>query len=465
MAQAGRSVLVIEAADQPGGGVRSQELTRPGFIHDVCSSVYPMAVSSPFFKALPLHQHGLQWIYPPAAVAHPLDDGTAAMLYPSLEDTARNLGEDGRNYKALLADFVSRWDDLTEDALAPIRIPKHLLLYAKFGKLAIRSARGLARAYFKTERARALFGGIAAHASMPLEKLATAGFGLVLALSGHARGWPFARGGAQQITNALLSLLRSLGGHVVTGYKVESLDDLPAVRNIFLEVTPRQLLKMGGDRLPESYNQQLRKYRYGMGAFKMDWALDQPVPWRAPECAQAGTLHLAGSFEEISYSERQPWQGKTCDRPFVLVSQPTLFDPSRAPAGKHTLWDYCHVPNGTQQSMLAAIENEIERFAPGFRDCILARSVMSPVDLEKHNPNMVGGDIGGGAATIDQLFFLPTASMYKTPARGVYLCSSSTPPGAGVHGMCGYFAAEAALPRIRTTKYLFTRRCLPVLPP
>lgn len=445
MAQAGRSVLVIEAEEQPGGGVRSQELTRPGFIHDVCSSVYPMAVSSPYFKILPLHEHGLEWIYPPAAVAHPLDDGTAAVLYSSLEDTARQLGPDAGNYKALFSDFVARWDELIEDALAPLRIPKHLLLYARFGKHAIRSARSLARAYFKTERARALLSGIAAHAVLPLEKLATGGFALVLAISGHARGWPFARGGAQQLTNALLSLLRSLGGQVVTGYTVESLDELPPARNVFLEVTPRQLLKMGSDRLPESYNQQLRKYRYGMGAFKMDWALDGPVPWRAPECALAGTLHLGGSLDEISDSERQAWQGKASDRPFVLAAQPSVFDPSRAPAGKHTLWAYCHVPNGSQQNMVHAIEKQIERFAPGFRDCIVARSVLAPADLEKHNPNLIGGDFSGGAATLDQLFFRPTASMYKTPLRGVYLCSSSTPPGGGVHGMCGFYAAEAAL--------------------
>ena len=445
MAQAGRSVVVVEAADQPGGGVRSQELTRPGFIHDVCSSVYPMAVSSPFFKTLPLHEHGLEWIYPLAEVAHPLDDGTAVMLYRSLEETTRNFGLDGENYKALFSDFVARWNELTEDALAPLRIPKHLLFYARFGKLAIRSARSLARAYFKTERVRALFGGIAAHAVLPLEKLGTGGFTLVLAISGHACGWPLARGGAQQLTNALLSLLRSLGGQIVTGYKVESLDELPPARNIFLDITPKQLLKMGGDRLPEFYNQKLRKYRYTMGAFKMDWALDRPVPWRAPECAQAGTIHLGGSFEEISDSERQAWQGKASARPFVLAVQPSIFDPSRAPAGKHTFWAYCHVPNGSQQNMVDAIENQIERFAPGFRDCIIARSVLSPADLEKHNPNLIGGDFSGGAATLDQLFFRPTASMHKTPARGVYLCSSSTPPGGGVHGMCGFYAAEAAL--------------------
>jgi len=445
MAQAGRSVVVVEAAEQPGGGVRSQELTRPGFIHDVCSSVYPTTVSYPFFKTLPLHEHGLEWVYPPAAVAHPLDDGTAAMLYPSLEETARRLGADAENYKSLFSTFVSRWDELAEDALAPIGIPKHLLLYARFGKLAIRSARSLARAYFKTERARALLGGIAAHSVLPLEKLSTGGFALILAISGHACGLPLARGGAQQLTNALLSLFRSLGGQIVTGYKVESLDELPPARNIFLDITPRQLLQMGGDRLPEFYNQKLRKYRYGMGAFKMDWALDQPVPWRAPECAQAGTIHLGVTFEEISDSERQAWQGKASSRPYVLAVQPSVFDPSRAPAGKHTFWAYCHLPNGSQQNMVDAIENQIERFAPGFRDCIIARSVLSPADMEEHNPNLVGCDFSGGAATLDQLFFRPTVSMYKTPVRGVYLCSSSTPPGGGVHGMCGFFAAEAAL--------------------
>jgi phytoene dehydrogenase-like protein len=366
-------------------------------------------------------------------------------MYPSIEDTANALGEDGRNYKALFGDFVEKWDELVEDALAPMRWPKHLFLFAKFGKLAIRSARAVARAYFRTERARTLFAGIAAHATLPLEKAATAGFALVLATSGHAKGWPFVQGGAQQLTNALISYFQSLGGQIITNCKVESLDQLPPARAILLDITPRQLLQIGGNRLPESYKHKLSEYRYTMGVFKMDWALHQPVPWRAQECSKAGTIHLGGSLDEISDSERAAWNGKHSERPFVLLAQPSVFDSSRAPAGKHTLWGYCHLPNGSTQSMVEAIENQIERYAPGFRHCVLARSALTPADMERRNANLVGGDISGGASTLDQLFFRPTATLYKTPAPGVYLCSSSTPPGGGVHGMCGYFAAEAAL--------------------
>ena len=445
MAQAGWSVLLIEAADVPGGGVRSAALTLPGFIHDVCSSVYPLTVCSPFFRSLPLAQHGLEWSHPKAPLAHPFEDGSAAILHASLEDTEATLGSDGANYHQLMSGFVARWQDLLEDVLAPPRLPKHFFLFARFGKQAIRSARALAHAYFRTDRARTFFAGLAAHSILPLEKLTTGGFGLMLALLGHAAGWPFARGGSQQLTSALLSLFRSLGGQIVTGCAVESLDQLPPARAILLDVTPRQLLKIAGDRLPQSYQRKLSLYRYGMAAFKMDWALHQPIPWRARECLQAGTVHLGASFEEISQSERQAWKGKPADRPYVLLAQPSLFDPSRAPAGKHTAWAYCHVPNGYTGDMSAAIEAQIERFAPGFRDCIAARSVMSPADLEKHNPNLIGGDINGGAMTIGQVFLRPTAMLYRTPITNVYLCSSSTPPGGGVHGMCGYFAAEAAL--------------------
>jgi phytoene dehydrogenase-like protein len=445
MAQAGRSVLLLEAADVPGGGVRSAELTAPGFIHDICSSVYPLSKCSPFFRTLPLEQHGLQWAYAKAALAHPFDDGSAAVLHSSIEDTAGTLDEDGRSYQSLMRDFVSRWQDLLEDLLAPPRIPHHAFFFGRFGLQAIRSARGTAHAYFRREPAQTFFAGLAAHSMLPLENLTTAGVGLMLAVLGHAAGWPFVRGGAQQLTNSLVSFFRSLGGQMVTGCRVESLDQLPSARTILLDVTPRQLLAIAGGNLPDSYRRKLERYRYGMAAFKLDWALHEPIPWRARECSDAGTIHLGGSFEEISLSERNAWKGRSGEQPFVLLAQPSLFDSTRAPAGKHTAWAYCHVPNGYTGDMTQAIEDQIERFAPGFRDCILARSVMSPADLEKHNPNLVGGDIVGGAPLLSQLFLRPTASLYHTPVEGVYLCSSSTPPGAGVHGMCGFFAAEAAL--------------------
>lgn len=445
MAQAGRSVLVLEAAEVPGGGARSAELTAPGFVHDICSSVYPLSKCSPFFHTLPLEQHGLQWAFPKAALAHPFDDGSAAMLYTSIEETAATLGADSRSYQGLMKDFVARWQDLLEDLLAPLRLPRHAFFYTRFGMQAIRSARGIAHAYFRREPARTFFAGLAAHSMLPLEKLTTAGVGLMLAILGHAAGWPFVRGGAQQLANSLVSFFRSLGGQIMTGVRVESLDQLPPARTILLDITPRQLLTMAAGRLPDGYRRKLERYRYGMGAFKLDWALHQPIPWKAKECSQAGTVHLGGSFDEISLSERQAWSGSEAERPFVLLAQPSLFDSARAPAGKHTGWAYCHVPNGYTGDVTRAIEDQVERFAPGFRDCILARSVMSPIDLEKHNPNVVGGDIGGGAALLSQLFLRPTASMYRTPIEGVYLCSSSTPPGAGVHGMCGFFAADMAL--------------------
>jgi phytoene dehydrogenase-like protein len=445
MAQAGRSVLVLEAADTPGGGVRSAESTVPGFVHDICSSVYPLSKCSPFFRTLPLEQHGLQWAFPKAALAHPFDDGSAAMLYTSIEETAATLGVDSRSYQNLMKDFVARWQDLLDDLLAPLRLPRHAFFYARFGLQAIRSARGIAHAYFRREPARTFFAGMAAHSLLPLEKLTTAGVGLMLAILGHAAGWPFVRGGAQQLTNSLVSFLRSLGGQVRTGVRVESLDQLPQARTILLDITPRQFLAIADGWLPDGYRRKLERYRYGMGAFKLDWALHQPIPWKAKECSLAGTVHLGGSLDEISLSERQAWKGREAERPFVLLAQPSLFDSTRAPADKHTAWAYCHVPHGYTSDMSQAIENQIERFAPGFRDCILARSVMSPADLEKHNPNLVGGDITGGTAVLSQLFLRPTASLYRTPVDGVYLCSSSTPPGAGVHGMCGFFAAEMAL--------------------
>jgi phytoene dehydrogenase-like protein len=445
MAQAGRSVLLLEGLETPGGGVRSAALTLPGFVHDVCSSVYPLTVGSPFFRSLPLSEHGVEWVFPSAALAHPFDDGSAAALYASVEETADTLGEDRETYRRLMQRFVPHWQELLDDALRPIHLPRHPLLFAEFGMQAIRSAKGFARSFFGSDRARTFFAGLAAHSVLPLEYLSTAGVGIMLAVLGHAVGWPFVKGGAQQLTDALLSIFRSMGGQIVTGCWVESLDQLPPARTVLLDVTPRQLLTIAGNRLPAGYRDKLERYRYGMGVFKMDWALHQPIPWRAAVCRQAGTLHLGGSLEEICASERASWSGEPVARPFVLLSQPSLFDPARAPEGKHTAWAYCHVPHGYRGDKIALIEAQIERFAPGFKDCIAGCSSLSPYDLEKRNPNLVGGDIGGGAATLSQLFLRPTAGMYRTPVKGLYLCSSSTPPIPGVHGMCGFFAAEAAL--------------------
>jgi phytoene dehydrogenase-like protein len=453
LAQAGKRVVVLEGASTPGGGVRSAELTLPGFVHDICSTIYAMVVCSPFMRELPLDKHGLNWAFPPAPLAHPMDDGSAVMLHHSLDETVRSLNvngaADGDGYRRLMGDLVAHWQDLLQDVFVPPGIPKHPVFFAKFGLLAIRPATSLARAYFKSERARALFAGVAAHSMLPLEKLTTSAVALVLAVAGHAAGWPFARGGSQQLTAALVRYLESLGGRVITNCYVESLEQLPPARAILLDVTPRQLIRMAGAKLPGSYRRNLEHFEYGPGVYKLDWALHQPVPWRAQECAQAGTVHLGGTMDEICESERQPWRGKVSDRPYVLFTQASLFDSSRAPAGKHTAWGYCHVPNGFTGNVTQAIENQVERFAPGFKDCIAARSVMGPAEMEQHNPNLIGGDIGGGAAYLSQMFLRPTASLYRTPLDGVFLCSSSTPPAQGVHGMCGYFAAEAALKRFK----------------
>ncbi len=470
LARAGRAALVIEARDTIGGGARSAELTLPGFVHDVCSAVHPLAAGSPFFSTLPLGEHGLEWLYPPASVAHPLDDGSAVVLERSVDATAQSLGRDKNAYIKLMKPFVANWDRLAGDILGPLRVPKHPLLLARFGLRAVRSARGLAEGLFRGEGARALFAGLAAHSMLPLDRAVSAAFGLVLGVTGHAIGWPIPRGGAQAISNALASYFTSLGGEIVTGRRVESLDELPPMKAILFDVTPRQLVAIMGDKLPSSYRKRLKGYRYGPGAFKMDWALAGPIPWRAKECARAGTVHLGGALEEIAASEAQVWEGEPPERPFVLLAQQSLFDATRAPAGKHTAWAYCHVPNGSSfdrfdgsryeyrdadasaltTSMSERIEAQVERFAPGFRDLILARHVMTPRDMEEYNPNYVGGDINGGVQDIRQLFTRPTLRLdpYSTPVKGVYLCSSSTPPGGGVHGMCGYFAARSALRRV-----------------
>jgi phytoene dehydrogenase-like protein len=449
LARAGWSVLVLEAEDTLGGGLRSAELTLPGFVHDVCSTIHAFGLASPFFKSVPLTEHGVAWVHPPVPLAHPLDGGTAALLERSVEATGLTLGADADAYRELLGPLVARADDLFAEALGPLRLPRHPVLLARFGLRAIRSARGLARRWFKGEPARALFAGLAAHSILPLEQMLTSAVALMLGVAGHAAGWPVARGGSQRIADALVGYLRSLGGEVVAGRRVTSLDELPRARAVLFDVAPRHLSSICGARLPAGYRRTLQRFRHGPAAFKVDWALDGPIPWQAPACARAATVHLGGTFDEIADAERAVWAGRHPERPFVLLAQQSLFDPTRAPAGKHTGWAYCHVPSGSTVDRTAAIEAQVERFAPGFRNRILARHVTTPADFERHNANYIGGDITGGVMDVWQVFTRPAARLdpYTTPARDIYLCSSSTPPGAGVHGMCGYFAAQSALRR------------------
>jgi len=447
LARAGLGVLVLEAEETVGGGARSAELTLPGFVHDVCSAIHPMAVASPFFRALPLADHGLEWVHSPAPLAHPLDDGTAIVLERSVPQTADALGTDADTYRRLMGPLADAAAHLFADLLGPLRFPRHLWAALRFGLQAVRSASGLAARWFKTERARALFAGLAGHAVLPLERAPSAAVGLMLGLAGHAVGWPLPRGGSQRISEALAAYLRSLGGEILAGCRVFSVDELPRGRAIFLDVTPRQVLQIAGHRLPGRYRRQLGRYRYGPGVFKLDWALDGPIPWKAADCARAGTVHLGGTLAEIAASERATWRGIPPERPYVLLAQQSLFDPSRAPTGKHTAWAYCHVPHGSIFDMTSRIEAQLERFAPGFRDRVLAKHAMAPADLQRRNANCIGGDINGGVQDFWQLFARPALRLvpYTTPARGLYLCSSSTPPGGGVHGMCGFCAAQAAL--------------------
>jgi phytoene dehydrogenase-like protein len=445
LARTGKRVCVYEANDVIGGGARSKASTLPGFIHDTCSAVHPLGVGSPFFKSLPLKDYGLEFISPPAALAHPFDDGSALLLHQSVEKTSQQLGADARSYSRLFEPLVRDWEILAPELLGPLRFPRHPFAMTRFGLNGIRAAAGFVKSRFKEDRTRTFFAGVVAHSCLSLDRVGTTAFGLVLLTLGHAVGWPIPRGGAQQVSDALARYLNKLGGEIVTGSRVESLADLPPSRCVLCDVTPRQLVRLAGERFPKSFNAKLSEYRYGPAAFKLDWALDGPVPWRAAECTQAATIHLGGSFAEIEASEAAVWAGKVTDRPYVLCAQPSLFDSSRAPEGKHTFWAYCHVPNGSQIDMTEAIENQVERFAPGFRARIIARTATSPAQFESNNANLVGGDINGGAATITQLFTRPTIRTYSTPVDGVYLCSSSTPPGGGVHGMCGYHAARTAL--------------------
>ena len=452
LAQAGLQVDVFEAEATPGGAVRTMELTLPGFRHDFGSAVYPLGAGSPFFSSLPLADHGLEWMYSPAPLAHPLDDGTAVVLEHNLDEAASALGADGKAWRNLLQPFVERWNEFAPEVLRPIpMIPKHPFLMARFGMTALLSAKGIA-SRFQSERTRALFAGLAAHSFLALDEVLSGAFGMLMAIPAHAVGWPVPRGGAQAIPDALCSYLATFGGAVWTSRPVESLAELKDYELILCDITPRQLLKMSGERLSQSYLHELERFRYGPAAFKVDYALSAPIPWKASDCLRAATVHLGGTFEEIAASEKAVRSGQHADRPFVLLAQPSLFDSSRAPEGRHTAWAYCHVPNGSQVDMLERIENQIDRFAPGFREIVLARRTFSPANLESMDANLVGGDIGGGVMDIRQFVFRPTPRHYATSARDIYLCSASTPPGGGVHGMCGYHAAQKALSRMNQDK-------------
>ena len=450
IAREGRSVLVVEAAPTIGGGARSEELTLPGFFHDVCSAIHPLLPGSPFLSGLPLERHGLELVHPSAPLAHPFEDGRVALLERSVDDTAAGLGaSDGEAYRSLMGPLVADAERLMPQLLAPLGVPRHPLALARFSRDALRSASAMARGRFEAEPARGLFAGMAAHSLLPLEAVASAAFGLVLGLAGHVVGWPLPRGGSQRIVDAMASHLRELGGEIECGRPVSSLGELPPARAVLCDVSPRGLLGIAGPSLPARYRRGLERFRHGPGAFKLDWALDGPIPWQAEECARAGTVHLGGTLGEIAASERAVDRGEPPERPYVLLAQQSLFDDSRAPPGKHTVWAYCHVPNGSSFDMTERIEAQIERFAPGFRDLVLERATTTPAGLERYNANYVGGDINGGRQDIRQLFTRPLARPvpYRTPLDGLYLCSASTPPGGGVHGMCGWLAAKAALAR------------------
>jgi phytoene dehydrogenase-like protein len=452
LAQAGLQVEVFEAESTPGGAVRTMELTLPGFLHDFGSAVHPMAAGSPFFSSLPLHEHGLEWIHSPAPLAHPLDDGTAVVLEQNLDSAKTALGPDGNAWRKLMQPFAEHWSDFAPEVLRPLpSIPKHPLLMARFGMTALLSAKSIARR-FKTERTRALFAGVAAHSFLAFDEPLSGAMGTMMAIPAHAVGWPIARGGSQSLTNALCSYLSVLGGSVKTSSRVESLEELSGYDAILCDLTPRQLLRIAGSRLSEGYKRSLEKFRYGPGVFKVDYALSQPIPWKAADCLRSATVHLGGTFDEIAASEKAVRQGEHSEHPFILLSQPTLFDPTRAPAGRHIAWAYCHVPNGSTVDMLQPFENQIERFAPGFRETVLARRIFSPADLERMDANLVGGDVGGGIIDLHQFLFRPTRHHYATSARDIYICSASTPPGGAVHGMCGYHAARMALARLSLGK-------------
>ena len=444
--QKGLSVLVLEARRTIGGGLRSAELTLPGFVHDICSAVHPLAVGSPFFQTLPLGDYGLEFIYPPVAAAHPLDGGIAALLEGTMEETAGRLGEDAAVYRKVVGPVVRDWPVLAPELLGPLHFPKNPWMLARFGMKGMPSAAWLARR-FRTREARALVAGMAAHGMQPLTNWATAAIALVFMATGHDRGWPIPRRGSIAIAEALAGYFVALGGRIETGVYIRSMSQLPSSRCVLFDLTPRQLLQLGGHRWSSLYRWQLERYRYGMGVFKIDWALAEPIPFLAEGCRRAGTVHIGGTFEEIAAGEASTARGVQAERPFVLLAQPSVFDPTRAPHGLHTAWAYCHVPNGSMEDMTGRIERQVERMAPGFRERVLARHVYDTAQMEEYNPNYIGGDINGGVQDIRQFFTRPALrwSPYRTSSRGIYICSSSTPPGGGVHGMCGYHAARRAL--------------------
>lgn len=450
IAREGLSVLVLEAKDTVGGGTRTEELTLPHVLHDVCSAIHPLALASPFFRSLDLDAHGLEWIHPPVPLAHPLDNEPAVLLQRSLEATAQDLDQDANRYHRLIGPLVRNWDQLVPELLKPLGIPRNPFLLFRFGARAMRSSGRLAQSWFTGRRAQALFAGNSAHAIFPLQYPSSAGFGLMLCMSAHAVGWPIAKGGSRSIAEALSSYFLSLGGKIMVRRPVLSMRDLPSARAVLFDVTPRQLARIVGSAFPTGYLKRLRRHRYGSGVFKVDWAIDGPIPWQDHRCLKAGTLHLGGTLEEVANAELDVWRGVIPEKPFVLLSQPSLFDSTRAPQGQHTAWAYCHVPNGCTEDMTQRIETQVERFAPGFRSRVMARHTMSPSEMEAYNDNYIGGDIAGGVQSFRQLFVRPLGrwSAYSTPLRGLYMCSSSMPPGGGVHGMCGHLAANLALKEV-----------------
>ena len=447
LARAGARVLVVEAKATPGGGMRTQEITLPGFRHDICAAIHPLGLASPFFRNLSLAGYGLEWILPPVSLAHPLDDGRAVAVTRGLDETAAGLGRDAAMWRRLFGPLTDHWQAAIDDLLAPFHIPRHPLLFGAYALPLAAPAALLAQTLFREDRARAVFAGMAGHSILPLEASPTAAVGLLLTMLAQSVGWPVAKGGSQAIADALVRYLQGLGGDVVCGWEVADLAELPRARAYLFDTAPKGLLQIAGDRLPAGYRRQLARFRYNPGVFKVDWALDGPIPWTAEACHHSATVHIGGTLQEIAAAERAVWRGEHAARPFVLLAQQSLFDATRAPAGKQTAWAYCHVPNGSTVDMTDAIERQVERFAPGFRERILARSTRHAAAMEAYNPNYVGGDINGGVQDLLQHFTRPSLSLtpYRTPAKGIYICSSSTPPGGGVHGMCGYYAAQVVL--------------------
>ncbi len=447
LAQQGLKVHVIEAEETIGGGTRTKELTEPGFLHDVCSAVHPTAVSSPFLSTLPLDEYGLEWIFPEASVAHPLDEGNSVLGYQSLDKTLEQLGKDAKMYKRLFGDFIENWDSIKHDLFGTLRSVENPLSMARFGWYGWLSAKDLTNSLFKKQEAKALFAGMAAHSILPLDKLFSASFGLVLTTSMHSVGWPIAKGGSATITNAMAAYFESLGGSIETGNRITDYAEIPDAKAVLFDLTPHQIAKICSAQLPNAYRKKLNKYKYGPGAFKIDLAVSEPIPWQNEAIGKAGTVHLGGTFEEIGYSEKEIWKGNHAEKPYVLLSQPSIFDDSRAPKGKHTVWAYCHVPNGSEKDCTEEIISQIERFAPNFGDTIISKHTMTAVQMNDYNENYIGGDINGGAQFFKQLIGRPVlkCNPYKIPFEVAYICSSSTPPGGGVHGMCGYHAAKSAL--------------------